>query len=99
MTDAIAQVAAGVAVHAYPLAVSVRFDATRAEVEDMIPRTVGMIDRQDGHGVVVRIGGDVDWIARYLLQFSTPFEVLDSPDVVAELRRLAEELLRAHPAP
>ena len=42
---------------------------------------------------LVTIGGDADWIARYLASLPLRLEVLDPPEVLEELRLLAEQLL------
>jgi predicted DNA-binding transcriptional regulator YafY len=60
-----------------------------------IPPTVGVIEkRRDGAAsTVVRIGGDPDWIARYLASLPFPFEVLEPEEVRREVRLLAQRLL------
>ena len=104
--DAARQVAQGVSVAAYDHVATVRFRRPRAEVERLVPATVGVIDDAgDGDavdeqrdGVLVRIGGDPDWVAQFLIGLPGPFDVLDSPEVVAELRRIARDVLERHPA-
>jgi predicted DNA-binding transcriptional regulator YafY len=102
--DAARQVATGVSVAAYDHVATVRFRRPRAEVERMVPATVGVIDDEvdatvEGSGVLVRIGGDPDWVAQFLIGLPGPFDVVDSPEVVAELRRIAHDVLAGHPAP
>lgn len=108
--DAARQVATGVSVAAYEHVATVRFHRSRAEVERMVPATVGVIDDRDDQapgagagvgagGVLVRIGGDPDWIAQFLIGLPGPFDVIDSPEVVVELRRIANDVLVAHPPP
>jgi predicted DNA-binding transcriptional regulator YafY len=96
--DAAAQVAEGVALWAYETQATVRIHAPRHAVGRAIDPTVGVIDdeRSDDHATVVRIGGDADWIARYLAGIPEPYEVLDAPDVRAELRALGRRLQREH---
>jgi predicted DNA-binding transcriptional regulator YafY len=107
--DAARQVATGVSVAAYDHVATVRFGRPRAEVERMVHPTVGVILDDDddddagdddgddpGDGVVVRIGGDPDWIAHYLIGLPGPYEVVDSPQVVDELRRIAHDVLELH---
>jgi predicted DNA-binding transcriptional regulator YafY len=43
---------------------------------------------------IVTIGGDADWVARYLASLPIDFEVLEPPEVREELRTLAERLIR-----
>ena len=48
------------------------------------------------------IGGDPDWIARYLSGLPMRFDVLEPEEVRSELRAHARRLLKAHggaPAP
>jgi predicted DNA-binding transcriptional regulator YafY len=94
--DAVAQVAAGVAVHAYDQVATIRFHMSLREVERQVPRTVGVVAEVDGDTVLVKIGGDPDWVARFLLGIEGRVEVVDSPDVVTELRRMAEQVLVDH---
>ncbi len=62
-----------------------------------IPPTVGVVERARAGATtsVVRIGGDADWIARYLASLPFPFEVVEPEEVRVELRRLAERLAAA----
>jgi predicted DNA-binding transcriptional regulator YafY len=94
--DAAAQVAAGVAVWGYDLRATVRLQATRADVERMIPPTVGVIDHDDTTSTTVRIGGEAPWIARYLAGLPCSFEVIDPPEVRDELRALGRRLVHDH---
>ena len=50
----------------------------------------------DATSTVVRIGGDLDWIARFLAGRECRFEVIEPPELRAELRKLARALLRDH---
>jgi predicted DNA-binding transcriptional regulator YafY len=49
--------------------------------------------------MVAVIGGDADWIARYLVGLPFRFEVIEPDEVRTEVRRLAHRMLRQHPAP
>jgi predicted DNA-binding transcriptional regulator YafY len=94
--DAVAQVAAGVAVWGYESHATVRIRAVGPDVERLVPATVGVIDREDGDWSVVRIGGDAAWVARFLAGLDCPCEVLDPPEVRAQLRALGRRLLSEH---
>jgi predicted DNA-binding transcriptional regulator YafY len=85
-----------VAVWGYDLRATVRLEATRAEVERMIPPTVGVIKHDDATSTTVRIGGEAAWIARYLAGLPCPFEVIDPPEVRDELRALGRRLVHDH---
>jgi predicted DNA-binding transcriptional regulator YafY len=83
--DAAGLVAEGVAVRVYDIQARVRFPVPPAVVEREIPPTVGVIERGRPHATstTVVMGGDVDWLARYLAGLPFPFEVL-SPDAVRD---------------
>ena len=55
--------------------------------------TVGIIETDEGETTVVRIGGDADWIARYIVGFSCRVDVLDSDEVRDELRAIGTRLV------
>lgn len=92
--DAAALVAEGMALRAYDQHARVRFLAPRAEVAQWLDPLVGVIDDEDDRGTIVLIGGDPDWIARYLAGAETRFEVLEPAAVVHELRALGRRLAR-----
>jgi hypothetical protein len=62
--------------------------------------TVGVIESgpPDADSTVVLMGGDPDWIARYLASLPFPFEVLSPDEVRHEVAALGRRLLRAGPA-
>lgn len=96
--DATAQVAAGLAVHAHDTVATIRFRCTRSDVERVIPRTIGVIDEASPDGdIVVRIGGELDWIAQFLLGVEEPFRIVEPPQLVTELRAAAQRVLDMHP--
>lgn len=91
--DAAALVSEGVAVRVFD---------TRARVRVMVPAqiaahhigpTIGVIEPGDDTSCVVTIGGDADWIARYLISLEVEFEVLEPQAVNDELRALAAGIL------
>ena len=55
--------------------------------------TIGVIEPADDTSCVVTIGGDPDWIARYLFSLELEFDVLEPPEVNEELRTLANQIL------
>jgi predicted DNA-binding transcriptional regulator YafY len=95
--DAAALVAEGVAVRAYELQARIRLPVPPEVAAREIPPTVGIVEtkRADAASTVVVIGGDADWIARYLASLPFPFEVLDSDEVRREVELLARRLLGA----
>jgi len=93
--DAAALVTEGVAVRAYDTQVRVRFPVPPRVVAEEIAPTIAVIEPgpPDATSTVVAIGGDADWVARYLAGLPFPFEVLDSDDVRNEVELLAHRLL------
>ena len=103
--DAAAQVSEGVALRVFDTHARVRVHAPLAEAMHHIGPTVGVFEPQTGDGdgtSTVVIGGDPDWIARYLSGLPMRFDVLEPEEVRSELRAHARRLLKAHagaPAP
>jgi predicted DNA-binding transcriptional regulator YafY len=103
--DAAALVSEGVAVRVFDTRAKVKVFAAAAEVASMIGPTVGVIEAGDDTGddtdddasawCIVTIGGDADWIARYLIGLPMRFEVLEPEQVVIELRAIARRILEA----
>jgi predicted DNA-binding transcriptional regulator YafY len=93
--DAGALVSEGVAVRVFDSRARVRVHAPAHVAADFIPPTIGVVEPiGDGETTcVVTIGGDADWIARYLAGLELRFDVLEPPEVRGELRKIAEELL------
>jgi predicted DNA-binding transcriptional regulator YafY len=99
--DAAALVAEGVAVRAYDVQARVRFPVPRDVLEQHIAPTVGVIEkgRAGALSSTAVIGGDIDWIARYLASLPFPFDVLEPPAVRDEVAALARQLLTYVGAP
>ncbi len=98
--DAGALVAEGVAVRVFDTSARVKVMAPAQEVVHHIGPTVGVIESGDDTFCVVTIGGDHDWIARYLISLDLPFEVIEPREVNDALQALAERMLSqlgAHP--
>ncbi len=97
--DAAALVAEGVAVRVYETSALVCLPVPPAIAAQEISPAVGVIETTDADAeeTLVRIGGDLDWIARYLVSLPFPAEVRDPPELRTELRRLARRILRQHP--
>jgi predicted DNA-binding transcriptional regulator YafY len=96
--DAAALVAQGVAVRAYEQQWTIRFHASLEETTEEISALVGhcRADPDDQACTLVEIGGDVDWVARYLAGTDLRFEPVDAPELRDELRRLGERLVAAY---
>lgn len=93
--DAAALVSEGVAVRVFDTRARVLLHAPPHEAAMLIGPTVGVVEAaaDDATTCLVTIGGDADWVARYLVGLPVPFEVLEPPEVKAELRLIAERLL------
>jgi predicted DNA-binding transcriptional regulator YafY len=93
--DAGALVAEGVAVRVFESRTRVLVHATAQEAAMYIGPTIGVVEESPAgtERCVVTIGGDPDWVARFLAGLPVDFEILDPPEVREELRTLAERLL------
>lgn len=92
--DAGALVTEGVAVRVFETRARIRLAVPPHEAAHHIGPTVGVIEPgDDDSSCIVTIGGDADWIARYLIGLDVPFDVLEPPEVVVELRALAARIL------
>ena len=98
--DAAAQVTEGVAVRAFEMHATVRIHESPESAAMHIAPNVGVIaaDPDDPGSCIVTIGGDADWIARYLIGLEVRFEVIDPPLVRDEIRAVARRLLKEHAA-
>ncbi len=99
--DAAAQVSEGVALRVFDTHARVRIHAPLAHASQHIGPTVGVFDAPSPHDdgtCVVEIGGDPDWIARFLVGLPVRFDVIEPEEVRAEIRALARRMLRQHAA-
>ena len=94
--DAAAMVAEGMAVAVFSTHAVVRVHAPPDVARSLVGPTIGVIEASDDDATTFRIGGDADWIARYLAGIEAPFEVVESAEVRAELRALGRRLQRDH---
>jgi predicted DNA-binding transcriptional regulator YafY len=99
--DATALVSEGVAVRVYDVQAVLRAHCPPRVAAREIAPTVGVVEPgpDDAPTTIVRIGGDADWIARYVAGLPFRCDVLEPDEVRAEVRRVAHRLLREHPAP
>jgi predicted DNA-binding transcriptional regulator YafY len=71
---------------------------TIERARELISPTIAVLETHDGvDGTIARIGGDADWIARYLASLACDFEVLEGNEVKDELRALAAKILGGLP--
>jgi predicted DNA-binding transcriptional regulator YafY len=95
--DAAALVARGVAVAAHAVQARVRLHVDGARATRIVGPTAGVIESSDGDTTLVVIGGDVEWIAEYVAGLPCRFEVLEPPEVRAQVRAVAARLMADHP--
>jgi predicted DNA-binding transcriptional regulator YafY len=93
--DAATQVAEGIALRAYDTQARVRLHAPYDAAIRMIPRTIAVLEPESDATTIADIGGDPDWIARYLAGLDCGFDVITPNELRTELRRLARHLHRA----
>ena len=98
--DAAAQVTEGVAVRVFETHARVVVHAPPDITVNHIGPTVGVVEAHpsDPQQSVVTIGGDPDWIARYLVGLAVQFEVLEPAAVRDEILALARRMLAEHAA-
>ena len=92
--DAASLVAEGLAVSAYTRRAAIRVDAPLHQVAAEIAPTIGVC-RADPDGVdrtLVEIGGEDEWIARFLVGLPFAFEVTEPASLREELRRLGKRI-------
>ncbi|MCU1503109.1 MAG: transcriptional regulator [Ilumatobacteraceae bacterium] len=90
-------VAEGLALRVYERSWTIRVLAPVADVSREVSPIVGVCraDPDDPGATLVEIGGDVDWVARYMLGLPVPCEAIE-PELRDELRRLGERLVGAY---
>jgi predicted DNA-binding transcriptional regulator YafY len=94
--DAAALVSEGLALHVYPYQARVVLHLPFDIAARVVPPTVGVLEQIDDAHTLARIGGEPDWIARYLAGMECRYEVLEPPEVRSELRALGERLVAEH---
>jgi len=97
--DAAAIVAEGLAVNAYEQRAVIRVRAPPAETAYEVPATIGVArpDPDDDLCTLVEIGGEPDWVARFLAGLPLAYEVIEPPELLDELRNLGRRLIAANP--
>jgi predicted DNA-binding transcriptional regulator YafY len=93
--DAAQLVARGLAVGSHADTAVVRLHASIDEAARAIPPTIAVLEASDDGTTTAYIGGDADWVARYLAGLECRFDVLEPEAVRVELRALGQRLLDA----
>jgi predicted DNA-binding transcriptional regulator YafY len=93
LPDAAKLVARGLAVASYSTRAVVRLYLPLHEATRLISSTIAVLEAGDDGTTMAQIGGDADWIARYLSSLECRFEVVEPDEVRAELHALGQRLL------
>jgi predicted DNA-binding transcriptional regulator YafY len=94
--EAAALVSRAVAYAPYPHRATVRLHASAAAIAQRIPPTVGILEAVDEASCLLRTGaGCPAGLVTYLASFGVDFEVVDPPELMEEVRQVAERLARA----
>ncbi|MGZ4692431.1 MAG: helix-turn-helix transcriptional regulator [Acidimicrobiales bacterium] len=93
--DAATMVTEGLALHAHDEQAVVELDVPIDEALDEVPVSIGVLEATPT-GCRLRIGGDIDWMARFLVNLPFGFRVIEPPELRSELRALGERLQRDH---
>ncbi len=94
--DLAAYVARGVSAARDRFQASVVLHAPLGEVAPRVPTGAGTLEAIDERSCLLRTGADwLGALAVYVAQIGVDFEVLDPPELVAEVRRLADRFARA----
>jgi len=96
--DAATFVAEGLAVNAYDSRAVVRVHAPLQLVNREIPPTIGItrVDPDNADHTLVDIGGDDEWVARFVAGLGLSYEVVQPASLKDELRRLGRRLIEAN---
>jgi len=93
--DAITMVTEGLALRAHDVQALVELDVGVDEARESVGPSVGVLEPAR-RGCRLRVGGDLDWLARFLVSLPFPFRVVEPVELRAELRALGERLQRDH---
>lgn len=95
--DVVELVREGVTVRAYEVHADVLVHAPLVDVLEFVPPSVGVCEATDDPATTrVRLGGDLDWLARRLAILPAPFEIRSPDSLRAEVCQLARRLLDQH---
>ena len=93
--DAAKFVQRGIAVAGYGTKAVVRLHASYDDATRDISPTIAVLEAAADGTTLAHIGGDADWIARYLAGLECTFEVLEPEAVKVQLRELGRRLAEA----
>lgn len=97
--DVAAYVARGISYEQYPYRAEVILHAPIETLAKWVPLQAGVLKPIDAQTCVLQTGSySFEMLARHLVLFGVDFEVKDQPELVEEIRRLAERCHRATPS-
>ncbi|MCU1429492.1 MAG: YafY family transcriptional regulator [Actinomycetia bacterium] len=91
--DAAGLVARGIAVASYTTRATVRLHLGIDQARRCISSTIAVLEDAGDGTTIAQIGGDPDWIARYLAGLECTFALIEPDEVRKELHALAARLL------
>jgi predicted DNA-binding transcriptional regulator YafY len=94
--DAAAFVSRSVSVAPYRYQARVLVRATAEAVADLVPPTAGIVEPVGPDTCILTSGGnDLGWMAMHLATMGHEFNVLEPPELVEQVRTLADRMHRA----
>jgi predicted DNA-binding transcriptional regulator YafY len=95
--DPTTHVEEGLALATYAIHARVLLETSPEDARRYVAPSVALIQPSgDGRAVMVIGADEPDWIARYVAGIPVPFRVIEPPEVVEAVRRLAESLASYH---
>ena len=96
--DPVALVVEGIAVRAHEIQAVVRVHAPHAAVQREVSPTEAVVELPEpgAETTIVRVGGDLDWLARFLASMPFRCEVIEPDAVRVAVRRHARRLAADH---
>jgi predicted DNA-binding transcriptional regulator YafY len=94
--DFAAYVARSVSSGPYPYQARVIVHAPLEKVAERVPPVAGKLEAIDDHSCLLHMGASsLDWLSMYLAMTRFEFEVQEPPELIGQIRELAERLRRA----
>jgi predicted DNA-binding transcriptional regulator YafY len=95
--DAAELVSRGTSVAPYRYVARLRFATTAASLRARVPPTVGVVEADGEDAAILTTGADyLPPLLGHAISLGIPFEILDPPELRAELRQVARQLAAAH---
>ena len=94
--DAASFVAQGIAVGGWDRVARVRLHLPLDRASRLVARTDAVLTEETADTTIATIGGETDWIARFLVALDCAYDVIEPDELRKELRALGHRLLRDH---